>query len=794
MRCRVCGFVADPEAEKCPNCGAKLPVTEKKAAAAEGEMSWNTRDFPKPKEMTDIKMSWPDIRSHTVSISEEEIKEALDKKEPVAVLSEDATEGYFSKPAREEKKEEPKPAAEAPAKEAEPRTIELKTAPELKPEEGEQAPSFWYTQKFTATGVMQTGPAWPAASGNSKPSYPTTATIETMTLSEPVPITAELAAAAAEAAAKKQATETAPSGFTLEEILQECSDDDDEDDIPRVHPEDHFYTFKKKNEEFQKLLDLEYDKFHAMHGEDKDLLRGNTGRPFEPEETVQAKELSAFERMLFEGVPQQTEETPAQKFFSQDAEPEVKKPVEKAAEPEAQAEPAGLAELLQQKSTADTKDPDPGLFVIPTGDPSKYNIEEIEHTIRELQAQEIEAENNRSERKKRLEAMAAAREAYFASLDAQQEKKHWFSRDKKQESKPAKPAEPVKHVEAAPAEEPVLDASILDASPIGDIFDDPDAEPTKEIPVGNILKALAAGGVAAASAAAAKTEQDASSRVKTAAMSAAAPSITEDVFRTRVFTRPLSEEAEELARRYEQPAEKKADVPEDLAKKYEEPAAEEQPAAKEPVIENPAVEEPVAEAPVFEEPAVEAAAVEELLNTEPEELPSLRELVEKARAAEVAKAAEPVEPAEPAEEPAAETAETAEQPAEEPAPVTEAFIQEAAQEAPAHSTQPFDVDAIEKAAAAALSRPLGEEEPKDDEDEEDEDDEPGSRHIVLKIIAIILIICALFEGAVLGLKKFAPESSVTESAVQIEEAIGEAVMSFFDTVSDGINRIFHKGN
>ena len=842
MRCRVCGFVADPDAEKCPNCGAKLPVAEKKAAAADSEMSWNTRDFPKPKEMTDIKMSWPDIRSHTVSISEEEIKEALDKKEPVAVMSEDATEGYFSRPVKEETKEKPASEAEKelpaedPKTPEEPKRIEIKTAPELEPENKDQLPPFWYTQKFTATGVMQTGPAWPVAPGNSKPGYPASATIETMTLSEPVPIMPHIAAAAAEAAAKKQSEETAPASFTLEDILEECR----EEDAPKAHPEDHFYTFKKKNEEFQKLLDMEYDRFHAMHGEDKDLLAGATGRPFNPEETVQAKELSAFERMLLEGVPKRTEETPAQKFFSSNVEAEEKevkkeagKPAEKPAEPAKPVKAEEPADLLHQThSTADTKDPDPGLFVIPSGDPSKFNIEQIEHTIRELQAQEIEAENNRSERKKRLAAMAAAREAYFASLDAMEEKKHWFSREPKREVKPAavekheEPAPaPVKAEEPAPApvkiaEEPVVDTSILDASPIADIFDDPDAEPTKEIPVGNILKALAAGGtVAAASVAAAGSASPAPSRMKTAAMSAASPSITEDIFKTKVFTRPLAEEAEDLAKRYEQPAEEKVDSLQDLIRKYEtladqvhaeaaaEPAAEviEEPAAE--VIEEPAAQtaevteseapaeeaaaEPVEEAAAAPaaEPAAETAApavasaaasiaaalasLEKPKAEEPADLPSLKELVEQARAAGEAKA----------------------EPKEEPAEVTEAFIQESAPTVPAESTHPFDAAAIEKAAAEALSRPLGSEEPKgaDEDDEDDDDDAPGSRHIILKIIAIVLIVCALFEGAVLGLKKFAPEAPVTQSAVQIEEAIGEAVMSFFDTVSEGISRIFNRG-
>ena len=315
--------------------------------------------------------------------------------------------------------------------------------------------------------------------------------------------------------------------------------------------------------------------------------------------------------------------------------------------------------------------------------------------------------------------------------------------------------------------------------------------------------------------------------MKTAAMSAASPSITEDIFKTKVFTRPLAEEAEDLAKRYEQPVEEKVDSLQDLIRKYEtladqvhaeaaaEPAAEvieepvaeviEEPAAQtaevteeaaaapaeEPAAEPAEVTEPAAEpAEVAEEPAEEPAAAPAVASAaasiaaalasfekpkaeEPADLPSLKELVEQARAAEEAKA----------------------EPKGEPAEVTEAFIQESAPTVPAESTHPFDAAAIEKAAAEALSRPLGSEEPKeaDEDDEDDDDDAPGSRHIILKIIAIVLIVCALFEGAVLGRKKFAPEAPVTQSAVQIEEAIGEAVMSFFDTVSEGISRIFNRG-
>ena len=71
MKCKLCGYEVEPGVVKCPNCGSRVGLSDNAAAFSDGEMSWNTRDFPKPKKMSDIEMSWPDIRSHTVSISED---------------------------------------------------------------------------------------------------------------------------------------------------------------------------------------------------------------------------------------------------------------------------------------------------------------------------------------------------------------------------------------------------------------------------------------------------------------------------------------------------------------------------------------------------------------------------------------------------------------------------------------------------------------------------------------------------------------------------------------------------
>ena len=907
MKCRVCGYEVEEGASHCPMCGTRVVSAADKPA----EISWNTKDFPKPKEMEDIEMSWPDLNSfgHATQVSEEKIEEALDKKEPLTVMSEDASEGYVSRPTPAEENPPVKPFVPPMSK----ATMEVRTSnvpPEAKPKDEPALPAYWYTQKFTATGIMQTGPAWPVAPGSTNPNFPTTATIETMTLSDPVPI-APLA----------QDGSSAP-GFTLEDILEEFG-------VPVKKPSDpsavHTFvntkaqdtapsapvvppvppvqpspvdTLQQKNEEFQRLLDREYDRLRVLHGGEEPEGFPKSAR-FVPEEKVQAKDLSTFEKMLMQTEEAPAEKTPAQKFFTDPTE--------------------------EEKNTGD---PELAAFIEPAGDPSKYDIDTIENTIRKLQEQEIIDENRRNERKKRLFAMTAAREAYYASLD-------------KEAGKDAEVT--------APAEEPAFeDVSVEDASPL-DLGEDD--EPTKEIPVGSILKALAAGGAVAAveksmeaaattAKAAAETAEtiEAAEKpaVKTAALAATSlASISEDAGWTRVFRRSLTEEAEERAKIYEERASEAAedaqhpvDAAEEIAKKYEaafgHPAKEDDTERKSWTIADPSVfagiKEP-SEEPSEDDIAAAEARVAEALGAAPETETPAEPVQESEEAAETP--AEPVtEPAaeaeevpavpaaEPAEVPAepAEEAEVSEEPAQEQVQPTEpeTTIQDAAEEAqsidaklaeaekameaklaeadaigskaetgdqPAEEPQPAekpvigadtaDAQARIAAALAALSAGAAETKPaeaeeteerpaedadtkpaegedtetpseaepaveepseaenKDDilssafseskgtseptheidleevrqeeKDEDDDDDGVGdarSRHIVLKIIAIILVICALFEGVVMGLKYYAPESQITQNAVQIEQGVGDALVSLYNTIADGVRNLF----
>ena len=875
MRCRVCGYEVGPEATHCPMCGSRVSVTK---AAPDGEISWNTKDFPKPKEMEDIKMAWPEFSTHSHAEEAEGKAEekAADNAAPVAVMSDDASEGYVSIPEKKEAAKEPE------KKEPE------KKAPEKK-EEAAPAEPYWYTQKFTATGIMKTGPAWPSATGGNVPPYPAKATIESM---------------------------------TLEDILQDYVDDDARDAEPAIRRNtgERFPmldTLAQKNAEFQKLLDMEYDRLHAMHGEE--AVKELEDARFVPDQSVKAKDISTFEKMLMESASVPAEETPAQKFFS--------KPTE--------AEKAAADKELEA-------------FIAPSGDPSKYDINQIENTIRELQEEEKRAEKRRTERQKRLETMALAREAYLKSLDEANAKK----------SKGAAKAA----------------ASVADASPL----DWSNSEPTKEIPVGSILKALAAGGALAAveksvedavkapaeaadkaEDAAAKAAEEAAEKaaekaeeaaeelakeaeepVRAAAM-AVQPiaSIRQDPDQTKVFRRSLTEEAEERARLYEDAAEDAADAAEqaaehkveritegaeDLAKRYEaafgreelkaedDKAAEavediekkvaavfsdaEQKAADE--AEDPQskavedfkdIEEKAAEifgtaddkadevsdnaedkaaeifdnadnkaaelfdnaenkiADTFDDAAQKAADPEEIAGhaaaaiaaavAEKEAGEAESRLAEAAakieqqlargldgadpkpeerqdadqaasQDADANKAAEDAQDAaarkaedaaedlakkyEDAGDQAAEQKDAADQEAKE---ADQAAAQDADADKAAEDAQDGDVldaafagkDAAEPTHEIdAQEIQKAQEEKKDDEEDEEV---RKSKHIFLKIVAVILIICAIFEAAVWGLKQFAPGSAITENAIQIERGIGDALVSLYDTVANWIKGI-----
>ena len=598
MKCKNCGFEFGASFNNCPMCGSKIEQTEAKTTVSEGEINWNTNDFPKPREMEDIKMMWPDFNTHsfTTALTEEEVQAVAEKTEEKA---EEKAEEIVEEAAAEAPQPEAPAAPEAVIEtglEELPAVIAADEAPQ-------EATQIWREKDFTMPDVMD---------------------IEPESLVVPAP----------------ESDEDDEDELTLSDIFGGTKDTSGQ-----------FYTFESKNDEFQKLLDQEYDRIRAMHGDDYDPLRTTaTLPPFVPEETVQAKEPSEFEKMLLGDHTEVSDETPAQKFFSQAA---------------VRTEPAEEAEAGLEDD-----------FEIPTGDPSTFNIEKIEKTIRELEAEEAIAEAHRSERKKRLDAMAAAREAYFKSLDAMEAEKGSFFRRK--QSRPAP---------APRTEVPAANTSV------------PAEEPTREIPVGSILKALEEKPVAGAAAVAAGA-----AAVGGAVKAAADPS------RTRMFTTKISADAEEIAKRYENAQTVRVSADEiaakyewdDALKKGEDAPAEAEDIKAEAPAENaeaagpvgetaePAAEESVAAAenPVPEEEPVKELTEEDVQKLEESKNPFDRLMAHFIRPRkENKKPAEEEAPAEEAsEEPAVEA--SVEEAAEEPVSETEdaAEAEPEAQEASAEKT------------------------------------------------------------------------------------------------------------
>ena len=208
----------------------------------------------------------------------------------------------------------------------------------------------------------------------------------------------------------------------------------------------------------------------------------------------------------------------------------------------------------------------------------------------------------------------------------------------------------------------------------------------------------------------------------------------------------MEKSLEELLAELKSDAEKAAEsIPEDRTAEpeeqpVEEPAAEEAPEevpVEEPAAEETPAEEPIAEETLAEEPVPDVA---DIIPEEPE-----RDHVAGAADAELLATKYDLE----------EELSDLEGPLEEEKPQ---------EEKPLEVTQQFD---------PALA---------EEDDEDDDEEEAVSRHIFLKIVIAILIVCAVFELAVFGFSKLAPDAGATQVLIQIEEAIRAALASAFEAV------------
>jgi len=431
MKCRLCGYEIGEGKDYCPMCGTKVNEVPKANAPANTDIAWNTKDFPKPKQLEDIEMKWDSGFN--------------------SFMTKDATEGYVSveKPAQAEDnpyvaKDDP---FELPSKmqmqaESDVQTTvqpqpQAKAQPEATsstgfdawkmPPQQEVSMPLWYTQNFTATGVMKTGPAFPIAQQPVAPA-PQPA---------PTPAVSAQQAAAAFSAAMPDATiqymkVDAPQPVYKTDYEAFKPNYDAVSSQEEKAPE-KFNTFMTKNAEFQALLDKEYDRIHSAR-KDEQPAPMTIGSKFVPEARVQAQSINDFEKSLFDDILE-TRSTAPNTVFDFDKEYEKPAPAYEAPAKVFEApkpvfekpEPAYVAPSIKEEPVkafayeSDTTDIDLDELISDPLDP-KFNIHTIEMTIKQLELEEQKDEEERKNRQTRLEAMRAAREAYFKLLDEELDK------------------------------------------------------------------------------------------------------------------------------------------------------------------------------------------------------------------------------------------------------------------------------------------------------------------------------------------------------------------------------------
>ena len=374
--CANCGQALRPTDKFCYNCGAKVvpikmtpevkaeepkpevirniprtpvqrPQEAQEAKPAPEErpkfhmdesLSWNTDGYPEAQkhETEDANFSWNDSSAHDrIKKRQEEGRESLfEPKQPEEAASKAEAEIADEVPAAEdvlkavEAESAMKAAEEAPA--AEPETAEAE--PEVQEEAAPEAPAEPEEAPAAEPEVIPAPFAAFAGSDYEEEDDGEVPTIESI----------EAKAAEEAEAAKAKEVEKEIFGYTIDDV---------DEDAGSAKVIDKFYTYSKKNEEFQQLLDQENERLRGSRPEEAVKAEAPEAEKAEPEEI---KPLSAEEAEGFVGV--QMPETPMEADATEEAaqeaieepEAEAAAEVQEEAAPEAPAEPeeAPAAEFL----------------------------------------------------------------------------------------------------------------------------------------------------------------------------------------------------------------------------------------------------------------------------------------------------------------------------------------------------------------------------------------------------------------------------------------------------------------
>ena len=348
-----------------PLCEQAMARLKKTDDLFDEEFSWNVHDFPKPKQPRDIPIEWPDYdapetRAKFIEQSEGRIQEAIDKQEPVVLVSSDASEGFIAVP------DAPVSSWNEPLADFSRHDERAMPADYQRHDERAMPSDYQRHDERAMLADYQRHDERAMPSSIPQP--------DAWTMPAAPPATDDLA--------------------WLDEQIK--SD-------PGTREEERFFTFQKKNEEFQRLLDQEQERINSRkYGEP---YREDTFR-LSASPVVRAEELSEFERMLAEGTKDASTLTGdtmpinlAQIQQEAKAQEEIRM--------EARARERALEEeriRAEERARAQGEAPSPGAIPMPT--PQVVTTLPVVPPLAEP----------KSVNQARLEAMSQAREEYLRSL------------------------------------------------------------------------------------------------------------------------------------------------------------------------------------------------------------------------------------------------------------------------------------------------------------------------------------------------------------------------------------------
>ncbi len=228
---------------------------------------------------------------------------------------------------------------------------------------------------------------------------------------------AEDAKLAAEEAAQKAAEAAETVSEKTEDIISNPINEYGYHSVPIKEGEEKrpekFFTFTKKNEEFQQLLNQEYERIRRLNNT-LDGKEDDTPLPPQKPQPAPVTEAASGLEGIFGEKAQEKPDVKTQVF----SKPEEKAPKQE----EVISRPSSNPNVIPAETAVFTE-------VSSAIGSDAFRKQTVETKIAEMKAAEEAEAKYRSERRKRLEEMQRARENYFAKQDAAKEQKEAATRD-----------------------------------------------------------------------------------------------------------------------------------------------------------------------------------------------------------------------------------------------------------------------------------------------------------------------------------------------------------------------------